>query len=360
MISSIGRSDDGPGRGRRPFPSRDDLLSAIDRMTGVCVLVIGDLVLDEFEYGEIGRVSREAPVLILNHQRTEQLLGGGANAVNNVKALGGEPFVVGRVGGDEGGELLIQLMRERQIDVSGVWRDPSYRTPRKRRVLAGSPHAVKQQVVRIDRGGGAPVPADAPEFMRALDQGVGRTRGALVSDYGFGLVHPGTLTPIAERAKRASLPIFADSRGRLTSFPAVTATTPNLGELETAAGESIGRDLERIHSAGERLRRSMGARAMVVTLGSHGMSVIEDGYPPVHLSVYGTDEVADVTGAGDTVIATFTLASLAGAGYLEAALLANYAGGIVVMKRGTATVSRDELCHAVRTDPHFERQPEPA
>ncbi|MFQ5876823.1 MAG: bifunctional heptose 7-phosphate kinase/heptose 1-phosphate adenyltransferase [Acidobacteriota bacterium] len=351
------RGDEAPGPGAgpgEPAPTRAPPIGAIDRMDGVEVLVVGDLVLDEFEYGEIGRVSREAPVLILNHQRTETLLGAAANAVHNIHALGGRPIVVGRVGQDAAGERITELLRERGIEIAGIWRDPGYRTPRKRRILAGSPHAAKQQIVRIDRGGGPPVPADAPQLRRRLEDGARRARGALVSDYGLGLIHDGTRPAILELTRGAGLSLFVDSRARLASFRPLTAATPNLEEVERALGETVGEEVAAVHRAGERLRRELDARALVVTLGSHGMSVLEAGRPPVHLAVYGTDEVADVTGAGDTVISAFTLAALAGSGYLEAALLANYAGGIVVMKRGTATVAPDELRRAVRTDPLFE------
>ena len=334
--------------------ARERLLQAIERMGGVRLLVLADLVLDEFEYGEIGRVSREAPVLILSHKRTDRLPGGGANAVNNLRALDGRPVVVGRVGADEPGEHLLGLLRERGIDIEHVWRDPAYRTPVKRRTLAGSAHSVKQQVVRLDRGGGPSLPDGGgrlPEALRTAAQG---TAGALVSDYGLGLVHPGTIPALSEALRRDARPLLVDSRAQLRLFRGVTAATPNLQEAEAALGEPIGEDLERLARGGSLLRQALDAEAIVVTRGSLGMSLFTRAGSPVHLPVYGTDEVADVTGAGDTVIAAFALALISGAAPLEAAILANYAGGIVVMKRGTATVSRDELRQAVRTDPAVE------
>ncbi len=309
-------------------PTRDDLLQAIDRMAGVSVLVVADLVLDEFEYGEIGRVSREAPVLILNHRRTDRVPGGGANTVNNIRALDGQPVVVGRVGEDEPGEHLLGLFRERGIETSGIWRDPAYATPVKRRILAGSAYSVKQQIVRIDRGGGPPVDAGGSPLLARVREGGARTRGTLISDYSFGVIHPGTIAQLSETIRASGRPFLVDSRSQ--------------------------------RRAGTRMRESLQAETLVVTQGSQGMSIFARGAPPVHLPVYGTDEVADVTGAGDTVIGTLALAILSGCRYEAAALLANYAGGLVVMKRGTATVSRDELRQALRTDPAFERRLRPA
>jgi rfaE bifunctional protein kinase chain/domain len=335
-------------------PTRERLLQAIDRMGGVRVLVLADLVLDEFEYGDIGRVSREAPVLILNHRRTDRLPGGGANAVANLRALDGWPVVVGRVGADEPGEHLLNLLRERRVDAENVWRDPAFQTPVKRRILAGSAHSVKQQIVRLDRGGGPALPDGGGRLLEALSAAARGTAGALVSDYGLGLVHPGTIPAVSEALRQGSRPLLVDSRSHLRLFRGITAATPNLQEAEAALGAPIGEDLGALARGGALLRQSLDAEAIVVTRGSLGMSLFTREGAPVHLPVYGTDEVADVTGAGDTVIAAFSLALLSGAAPLEAAALANYAGGLVVMKRGTATVARDELIQAVRTDPVFE------
>jgi D-glycero-beta-D-manno-heptose-7-phosphate kinase len=331
-------------------PARRDLLRAIDGLAGVRIVVIADLVLDEFEYGAIDRVSREAPVLILNHVRTDRLPGGGANAVHNIRALDGEPLVIGRVGRDEPGERLLALLRERGIETGAIWIDAAYHTPVKRRVLAGSAHSVKQQIVRVDRGGGPPVdPATAP-LLGTLRSLAGRGAGALISDYSFGLLNPATIPPVLDLLRASRLRLFVDSRGSLARYRGLTAATPNLQEAEALLGEPAGDEPDRLDRAGALLRERLDAEALVVTRGSEGMSVFETGSRPVHLGVYGTDEVADVTGAGDTVISIFSLAVLSGCPYLTAAVLANYAGGLVVMKRGTATVSRAELRRAVETD----------
>ena len=331
-------------------PTQAGLLKAIDRMAGVPVLVVADLVLDVFEYGRIGRISREAPVLILDHVRTDGLPGGGANAANNLRALGGRPIVVGRVGADQAGEQLLGLLHGPGVDLSGVWRDPSYETPVKRRVLAGSAHSVKQQIVRVDRGGGPPVGGDAP-LLRHTRAAVERAAGALISDYSFGLIHAGTAAELYQTVRAARKPLFVDSRSQLRLFRGLAAATPNLQEAESVLGSPLGDDPEVLRRAAAMLREALDADAVVMTLGSRGMLVgTRDGRGAL-IPVYGTDEVADVTGAGDTVIAVYTLAVLSGAGPLEAALLANYAGGIVVMKRGTATITPDELREAVGRDP---------
>jgi rfaE bifunctional protein kinase chain/domain len=328
---------------------RGALLEAVDRMQGVRVLVIADLVLDVFEYGRIDRVSREAPVLILDHVRTDRLPGGGANAVNNLCALGGRPVVIGRLGADAAGDRLAELLGRAGADVGGVWRDPAYATPVKRRILAGSAHSVKQQIVRVDRGGGPPV-SDGGALAARVRSAVAGVAGTLVSDYSFGLVHPGTAAAIQEASGAPHRPLFVDSRRQLMLFRGLAAATPNLQEAEAVAGGPIGDDPARLGRAADSLRAAIGARAVVVTLGSQGMLLAAEGGEQVLIPVYGTDEVADVTGAGDTVIATLTLAVLSGCGWRDAARLANYAGGIVVMKRGTATVSPGELREAVRTD----------
>jgi D-glycero-beta-D-manno-heptose-7-phosphate kinase len=341
-------------------PTREHLLQAIDRMAGVRVLVVADLVLDEFEHGEIARISREAPVLILNHRRTDRLPGGGANAINNIHALDGRPAVIGRLGQDEAGDALLELLRRDGVDVSGIWRDPSYATPVKRRILAGSPHSVKQQIVRIDRGGGAVVDLNRSPLPSLLTDRVAAAQAVLVSDYGLGLLNAGTAASIAECVLGGRRPLFVDSRVHLRLFRGMNAATPNLQEAEALLGEPVGDDPAKLRRAGEALRASLDAESLVLTQGSLGMTVFTRSSPPFHLPVYGTDEVADVTGAGDTVIGALTLAFLAGCGHVEAALLANYAGGIVVMKRGTATVTREDLRHAVRTDPFFDRRLLPA
>ena len=327
----------------------DRLLQAVDGFRNRRVLVVADLVADEFLYGRVQRVSREAPVLILEYDSTDLRLGGGANAVHNIRTLGGLPIPFGVVGGDAHGRQLAALLREKKIPLTGLLRDAAYVTPVKTRILAGGVHSTKQQMVRIDKTTRVSAPAPA-RLAAALRRFRGPVDGVLVSDYGFGLVTTEVVAAAVALARRRRVPITLDTRHQLLRFRGVTAVTPNEPEVEAALGVTIGHDRRKLEQAGRTLLRKIGAGAVLITRGSDGMALFEPGRPPRHIPIFGTDEVADVTGAGDTVIATFTLALAAGASPADAARLANYAGGIVVMKRGTGTVSDAELRDAVRSD----------
>jgi D-glycero-beta-D-manno-heptose-7-phosphate kinase len=324
------------------------LIALVDAFEGRRVAVFGDLIVDEFIYGEIARVSREAPVLILNYDSTEIVAGGAGNAASNVAALGGRPSVVGLAGRDDPGRRLLDVLQS--MNVTGVARPAGYRTPTKTRILAGGIHSAKQQVVRIDRGAAAGVAGDNRVAIEAkLLRAVSRCDALLVSDYGTGLVSP-PLVARARRQMRRGAPVLVDSRYQLTAFRGMTTCTPNESEVEQLLGVTIGENTRVLERAGHELLDRTRAQAVLLTRGSRGMALFERTRPTVHIPIHGSDQIADVTGAGDTVIATMTLALAAGASFEEAARLANYAGGIVVMKRGTATVSADELRTAVLTD----------
>jgi D-glycero-beta-D-manno-heptose-7-phosphate kinase len=333
-----------------PSVSPDRLLELVDTFPRLRVAVFGDLIVDEFIYGEIARVSREAPVLILNYDSTELVPGGGGNAASNIAALGGRAVVVGVTGRDDTGRRLLSAMRG-GVDVSGVVRPKGFRTPTKTRILAGGIHSAKQQVVRIDRApAGTLSDGDRRSIAAKLAAAVRRCDGLLVSDYGSGLVTPAMVEEARRRLKttggrRASL--LVDSRHALLKFRGMSACTPNESEVEQLFGVRIGENTRVLERAGRRLLARTRAEAVLVTRGSRGMALFEPDTPTVHIPIFGSDQIADVTGAGDTVIATLSLARAAGASYLEAARLANYAGGLVVMKRGTATVSAQELKEAV-------------
>ena len=324
------------------------LIELIDGFERRRIAVFGDLIVDEFIYGEIGRVSREAPVLILDYDSTEILPGGAGNAASNVAALGGRPVVVGLAGRDEAGGRLLAAMSA--MEVGGVARPAGYRTPTKTRILAGGVHSAKQQVVRIDR---ASIPGAGERFRGAVQarllRAAARCDAMLVSDYGSGLVST-RLVAAARKQLSRRVPLLVDSRYALLKFRGMTACTPNESEVEALLGQRIGENTRVLEKSGRELLDRTHAQAVLVTRGSRGMALFERGSPTVHIPIYGSDQIADVTGAGDTVIATMTLARAAGASFEEAARLANYAGGLVVMKRGTATVSADELRHAVLTD----------
>ena len=329
------------------------LLALVDAFARTRVVVFGDLIVDEFIYGELSRVSREAPVLILDYDSTEIVPGGAGNAASNVAALGGAPAAVGVAGRDETGRRLLKVMK-RHVDVRGISRPAGYRTPTKTRILAGGVHSAKQQVVRIDRG---TRPSFSDAERRAIEsrlvQVCAHADALLVSDYGTGMVTPAAIARARRRLARRSgapAPVLVDSRYALLGFRGMTACTPNESEVEHLLGIRIGENIKVLEKAGRELLVRTRSHAVLVTRGSRGMALFERNRPTIHIPIFGSDQIADVTGAGDTVIAAMTLALAAGATFLEAARLANYAGGLVVMKRGTATVSADELREAILTD----------
>jgi rfaE bifunctional protein kinase chain/domain len=333
---------------------RERLLGLIDGFSSRHVLVIGDLIADEFVYGEVARVSREAPVLILNYSATELRAGGAGNAANNVAALGGRARLAGVVGADAEGRRLVESLR-RGIDRRHLMRVRGYRTPVKTRILAGGAHSAKQQVVRIDRDAGWPVDDGvARTVARRLGRALDACDAVILSDYGSGLVTPALAREVrrrlARRSRRRPVPVLVDSRYRPLDYRGCALCTPNESEVEAALGVRIHDDGRALEQAGRRLLERTRMQAVLVTRGSRGMALFQPEQPTAHIPIFGSDEVADVTGAGDTVIATCGLALAAGASFYEAARLANYAGGLVVMKRGTATVSARELADAVTTD----------
>ena len=335
----------------------DRLRKLVESFPKVTVTVLADLVADEFVFGEISRVSREAPVLILKHRDRKVVPGGGANAIYNLADLGVNVLPVGMVGEDEPGKLLLRAFRHKRIPVSGVLKDKSFPTVTKTRILAGFAHTAGQQVVRLDRE-----PAEGPnshlrrELVLAARE-YGRASDALlVSDYGYGAATPALLNVIREKRGLNKIPVMLDSRHRMLQFTGITAATPNESEVEEALGIRIGNDWERLLAAGEQIGGEMNLEALLITRGKDGMVVFPRRHKPVDIPIHGSDEVADVTGAGDTVIAAFTAALAAGATAEEAAHLANYAGGIVVMKRGTATVTQQELLEAVERTPPVTRE----
>ena len=325
------------------------LLTLIDRFRGRTIAVVGDLIADEFLYGRVARVSREAPVLILNYDATEVVPGGAGNAARNVAALGGSARAVGLAGRDDAGRRMMEALRA-AADVTGVVRPRDWRTPTKTRILAGGIHSAKQQVVRIDRAAEQRHGREARDAVQArLMRAIRKCDAVLLSDYGSGLVTP-ALAAAIRREAGPDLPVFVDSRYQLTKYRGITACTPNESEVEHLFGITIAEDRRVLERAGRDLLGEVGARAVLVTRGSRGMALFEPDKPTAHISIHGSDEIADVTGAGDTVIATVALAVTAGATFYEAARLANYAGGVVVMKRGTATVSAAELRAVVAAD----------
>ncbi len=326
----------------------DSLLRLVDRFDGLRVAVWGDLILDEYLYGHTRRISREAPVLILSYGRREYVLGGAGNALQNIKALGAEPLPVGVVGRDEAGDRVLNLLADAGISTRRVLRDPKYATPQKTRIMAGDENTRQQQILRIDRESRAPETGTLRDRLEATLGGcLPSCRALLVSDYNYATVRPDLFRSLLPRLRRSRLPVALDSRFRLLQFPGATIATPNESEAENALAAEFHGDGDVLTAAGRRLLARLRSPALLITRGSRGMALFERRRPPLLISAHGPTDIVDVTGAGDTVISVFTLALAAGATFPEAAVLSNRAAGVVVMKKGAATLSPDELRQAI-------------
>lgn len=325
-----------------------------ERLTGIVkrfpqrhILVVGDVIADQFIYGAISRVSREAPVFILRHEHTASVPGGAANCALNLASLGARVSLVSVTGDDEAGRLLVESLTSAGIDCSGVLTSSALRTTTKVRILAGQLHSTRQQVIRIDYEGENI--NDSELRARLRDSMLRHTQTAdavIVSDYNYSVAdgEMGLLTRDAAAARK--IPVLADSRFRLADFAGFTSATPNQDEVEQLLGKEFNR-LEDFEKTSEELRERLGYRALLVTRGSNGMMLLEEGVAALHLDAVGAREPVDVTGAGDTVMAAYTLALASDSSFPDAARLANYAGGLVVMKRGTASVTREELENSI-------------
>jgi len=321
--------------------------ATIDGFAGRTVVVVGDLIVDEYLFGKPARISREAPVLILRFSERQVLLGGAANAANNVHALGARVIPIGVIGRDGSGEELVALFGAAGIPTDGIVTENGRTTTVKTRIMAGGYQATRQQVVRLDREpAGEPQPTSEDALLARLTALGTRVDAVVISDYGYGTVTPRLFEHVKALARRANAIVSVDSRYQLPRYVGVTAATPNEAELEQLTG--VPADDERtVEKAGRQLLERLDARMLLVTRGSRGMALLERDGATTFVPIHGTDEIADVTGAGDTVISTFTLALASGASPFQAATLANVAGGVVVMKRGTATVLPSELQQAI-------------
>jgi rfaE bifunctional protein kinase chain/domain len=328
------------------------LAECVEKFPSKTVVLLGDFVADEFQFGDISRVSREAPVLILRHRETQVLPGGGANAANNLAALGARVRPITAIGQDFAGDALLEYFRGKRVDVSGIVRVKGWTTPTKTRFIAGWAHTVGQQVLRVDREPQAQLPDSALQKLQQLVSARIRSADALaVSDYGFGVASPESVRQAAKKCKRGLL-VTLDARYRLAAYAKVgiVSATPNEAELEALHHTTIGPNPDELTRCGQATLAAMKLRALLVTRGRHGMALFEPRGRMTRIPVHGSDQAVDVTGAGDTVLAAYTLALASGASPLEAAHIANIAGGLVVMKRGTATVSRAELLDAIRRE----------
>lgn len=328
---------------------RERLPGLLEGFRRLRVMVVGDLVLDHYLVGDARRISREYPVIILNHERDEYRPGGAANTVANLAALGAEVVPAGWIGTDIPGDQLVKVLNAAGRATDGVVRDPTARTVTKTRIVAGGTQGggLVQHLLRVDQlGTGIPDEKAESELVRNIEQQADEVDGFVLSDYGHGAV----TSRVAETVMRLSEDRYVglDSRHRVLSYPGVTAATPNLEETGEATGLGLEDEAE-IEEAGALLRAKLGAEALLITRGEEGMSLFESEARPVRIPVANKSEVFDVTGAGDTVVAAFALARLAGGSYLEAAHLANVAGGISVRHAGATPVGAGELRDALRT-----------
>ena len=327
--------------------ARDRALNGLDALAGRRILVAGDFLLDRYLVGRPTRLSREAPVVIIEQEDDDVNPGGAGNATRNVRALGGVPIPLGLVGRDPEGERVVELLRAGGIDTRGILRDPERRTVTKTRILAGAANAAKQQVVRIDQGGeyGASRIDRLVRRARAL---LPEVDAVLLSDYGYSTLAPPLRSCLIQAARARGIPSCADSRYQLSEFRGVTVATPNEEELGAVLGRVLRGDAD-VAMAGRELLSRLDSRAVVVTRGSRGMSVFEGTGDGRNIPPARRGEVADVTGAGDTVASALVLALAAGLEILSATVLANAAASVVVGRRGAATAAPAEVARALET-----------
>jgi rfaE bifunctional protein kinase chain/domain len=335
-----------PGRGPRPpipdprpLPlTRERASKLADRFAGRRILVLGDMMLDEFIWGRVRRISPEAPVPVVEVERQSLALGGAGNVVSNLVALGANPIPLGVTGGDRDADRLRDAFSTLGVNTDNLIIDTARPTTLKTRIIAHN-----QQVVRADRESRSAISSEIEAAVAlAFRREAERSDGVVISDYNKGLLTPALLHSVLARARERGLMVCLDPKMRsFAHYQPVTVITPNNQEAGEAAGITI-EDEQSLIEAGRRILDSVNCRAVLVTRGEEGMTLFTEGGQVTHIPTVAR-EVYDVTGAGDTVIATLGLALSAGAELVEAAVLANYAAGVVVGKVGTATATRDEL-----------------
>lgn len=325
---------------------QERLLEIVRKFSKAKVLVVGDFILDEFIWGVVSRISPEAPVPVVSVKRESFLPGGSLNVANNIRTLGGTVFPCGTLGRDLEGRLLVRAMRRLGIDTGGVTIDPHRPTTVKTRVIAHS-----QQVVRVDREKTEPLSStDVRKMLQFIQKKIKEVDAVVVEDYGKGVIEPFLLAPVLKWARKLGKPVLVDPKEKHFSlYKGVTALTPNRAEAYGAFGNSINGRVPDIEEVGRTFLKRLGLQAVLITLGEEGMALFEKGHATTRIPTTAR-EVFDVSGAGDTVIAIFSLGVAVGASLREAAVLSNLAAGIVVGKLGTATVEISELKQAIRSE----------
>ncbi|MBI4527657.1 MAG: D-glycero-beta-D-manno-heptose-7-phosphate kinase [Deltaproteobacteria bacterium] len=309
------------------------------------LLVVGDLMLDRFIWGDVERISPEAPVPVLRVTSESYRLGGAANVIHNIRSLGGAVTACGVIGKDESGRRLLQQLRRIGISTSGVFLQRGFQTTQKSRIIARPRH---QQIVRLDRENHEEIDRKVlQDIRRYVARFAVKCDGVVISDYGKGVIHPELLETVSELAERQNILCVADPKKKnYQRYRNVTLLTPNKEEASQASGVEI-RDEETLKEAGRRLLQMWRAKAVLITRGPDGMSLFRPGREVSHFSTEARD-LFDVTGAGDTVVAVCALALASGASYDEAAVMANLAAGLVGDEVGTVAVPADQLKEAIR------------
>jgi rfaE bifunctional protein kinase chain/domain len=328
------------------------LLNHIAQLENRKIMVVGDMVADVYLEGKISRISREAPVLILEHTQENVVPGGASNVVHNAATLCGNVYAVGIVGQDYAGQELVRILQEKKAETAGLLVDHNRPTITKTRIMAGGQATVRQQIVRIDKEKkealDVPMEEAVKEYITAhlVDMD-----GVVISDYGSNTITSKLIRHIIDSCRKKAIPCIVDSRYNIMEYNGVTVVKQNESEAAAAVGYDIV-DQNTLLSAGTTILERLNAKAVLITRGPDGMTLFEQSGSITHIPVINKSEVYDVTGAGDTVVATMILALAAGAPYEEAARLSNFAAGIVVKKPGTATTTLTELREAIGE--HFE------
>ena len=327
---------------------KEKLIDLIKKIGESKILVVGDLALDEMVYGDTERISREAPVLILQHTHTKFILGGASNAAHNVATINdGKVSVIGIVGDDYQANDLKNAFKEANIDCSSLIVDKCRKTITKTRISGSCSHSITQQIVRIDRQTNAPISKETEaKMITEIEKLVPLHDAVILSDYHIGTLTDNVIKAVVDTAKKFDKKVIVDAQKDLGRYKGITSMTPNLPDTQKYVGLYL-RNKEDFLKAGNQLLEETGADAILITCGADGMVVVEPDNKYTHIPVFNKAEVFDVTGAGDTVTAVYTLALACGAEPVYAAIIGNIAAGIVVKQFGCATTSIDEILDSV-------------
>ena len=331
--------------------NKDKLINFIKKLDNAKILVIGDLALDEMVYGDTERISREAPVLILQHTHTKFILGGASNAAHNVSKINnGKVSVIGIVGEDYQANDLKQAFEDANIDCSSIITDKTRKTITKTRISGSCSHSITQQIVRIDRQTNAPISKETErKLIEEIEKLVPQHDAVILSDYHIGTLSDNVISAVISTAKKFNKKVIVDAQRDLNRYYGVTSMTPNLPDTQKHVGFYL-KNKEDFLKAGNILLEESGAEAVLITCGADGMVIVDNNGKYTHIPVFNKAEVFDVTGAGDTVTALYSIALAIGAEPVYAAIIGNIAAGIVVKQFGCATTSIKEILSSVPED----------